>query len=61
MRFIDTNVLLYAISEDPDERAKAQRANEILTSRDYAGVRVENPFRDPAPPSEQVAGSRFSP
>lgn len=36
MRFIDTNVLLYAISRDPDEQDKAQRANEILASRDLA-------------------------
>ncbi len=34
MRFADTNVLLYAISRDPDERAKATRANEILSSRE---------------------------
>ena len=36
MRFIDTNVLLYAISRDPDERDKAKRANEILAARDLA-------------------------
>ncbi|HEX9175086.1 MAG TPA: PIN domain-containing protein [Mycobacterium sp.] len=36
MRFVDTNVLLYAISRDPEERDKAQRANEILTARDLA-------------------------
>lgn len=30
MRFVDTNVLLYAISRDPEEQAKAARANEIL-------------------------------
>lgn len=36
MRFVDTNVLLYAISRDPDEHDKAQRANEILTGRDLA-------------------------
>ena len=36
MRFVDTNVLLYAISRDPDERDKAKRANEILTARDLA-------------------------
>ncbi len=34
MRFVDTNVLLYAISRDPDERTKASRANELLSSRD---------------------------
>ena len=36
MRFVDTNVLLYAISTDPQERAKAERANEILEGRDVA-------------------------
>ena len=36
MRFIDTNVLLYAISRDPREREKGRRANEILTQRDLA-------------------------
>ncbi|HET9875718.1 MAG TPA: PIN domain-containing protein [Mycobacterium sp.] len=36
MRFVDTNVLLYAISRDPEEQAKAKRANEILASRELA-------------------------
>jgi predicted nucleic acid-binding protein len=36
VRFVDTNVLLYAISRDPEEQDKARRANEILTSRDLA-------------------------
>lgn len=36
MRFIDTNVLLYAISDDHEERDNAKRANEILASRDIA-------------------------
>lgn len=36
MRFIDTNVLLYAISRDPEERDKAKRANDILAARDLA-------------------------
>lgn len=34
MRFVDTNVLLYTISGDPEEQAKAERANEILSSTD---------------------------
>ncbi len=34
MRFPDTNVLLYAISTDPAERPKADRANRILATRD---------------------------
>lgn len=36
MRFVDTNVLLYAISRDPEEQAKAERANAILVGRDLA-------------------------
>ena len=36
VRFVDTNVLLYAISRDPEEGAKAQRAVEILTGRELA-------------------------
>lgn len=36
MRFVDTNVLLYAVSKDPREGEKAVRANEILASRDLA-------------------------
>lgn len=36
MQFVDTNVLLYAVSASPDERAKASRANEILASREVA-------------------------
>jgi predicted nucleic acid-binding protein len=40
VRFVDTNVLLYAISRDPQERAKAARANEILASTDV-GLSVQ--------------------
>lgn len=36
MRFVDTNILLYAISTDPQESEKAARANEILASTDLA-------------------------
>jgi predicted nucleic acid-binding protein len=36
VRFVDTNVLLYAISREPDEQDKAGRANQILTARDVA-------------------------
>ena len=36
MRFVDTNVLLYAISHDPTEQDKAKRAGEILADRDLA-------------------------
>lgn len=36
MRFVDTNVLLYAVSNDTEEREKAARANDILAARDLA-------------------------
>ena len=36
MRFVDTNILLYAISRDPAELEKAKRANDILADRDLA-------------------------
>ena len=36
MRFVDTNVLLYAISRDTAEQEKAKRANDILAERDLA-------------------------
>ena len=36
MRFADTNVLLYAVSRDPQERHKAERARGILAERDLA-------------------------
>jgi predicted nucleic acid-binding protein len=36
VRFVDTNVLLYAISQDAAEQYKAQRANDILTTGDVA-------------------------
>jgi predicted nucleic acid-binding protein len=34
VRFVDTNVLLYAVSKDPREEDKAGRAREILAARD---------------------------
>ena len=36
MRFADTNILLYAISRDPGERSKAERAHELLSDRKLA-------------------------
>jgi predicted nucleic acid-binding protein len=36
VRFVDTNVLLYAVIGGPDEQLKEQRANEILDGRDIA-------------------------
>jgi predicted nucleic acid-binding protein len=35
-RFVDTNVLLYAVSTAPDEAAKAQVARRLLLSKDLA-------------------------
>jgi predicted nucleic acid-binding protein len=36
VQFVDTNILLYAISQDPAEQDKAKCANEILSGRDLA-------------------------
>jgi predicted nucleic acid-binding protein len=36
VRFVDTNILLYAISRDPAEQDKAKQANDILADRDLA-------------------------
>jgi predicted nucleic acid-binding protein len=36
VRFVDTNVLLYAASTAPDERAKAATARNILEAEDLA-------------------------
>ena len=36
VRFVDTNILLYAISRDPSERGKADRANEIIDDGDIS-------------------------
>lgn len=32
MQFVDTNILIYSISGDPEEREKAERANRILAA-----------------------------
>jgi predicted nucleic acid-binding protein len=40
VRFVDTNILLYAISRDASEEAKARQANEILTAGDL-GLSVQ--------------------
>ena len=36
MRFVDSNILLYAASKKPDERGKAAQANDILNALDLA-------------------------
>jgi predicted nucleic acid-binding protein len=40
VRFVDTNVLLYAISPEAAESEKAERANELLSSREL-GLSVQ--------------------
>lgn len=40
MRFVDTNILLYAISRDAGEASKARRANDVLTAGDI-GLSVQ--------------------
>ncbi|HZT95338.1 MAG TPA: PIN domain-containing protein [Chloroflexota bacterium] len=40
MRFVDTDILLYAISRDPEERSKAETANAILAAGDV-GLSVQ--------------------
>ena len=36
VQFVDTSILLYAISRDPSEQDKARQANDILAGRDLA-------------------------
>jgi len=36
VRFVDTNILLYAISRDPAESDKAKHASDILAQRELA-------------------------
>lgn len=36
MRFVDTNVLIYAVSTQPEDQSKAARAETLLRSRDLA-------------------------
>ena len=40
VQFVDTNVLLYAISHDPEELGKRTRANELLAAADV-GLSVQ--------------------
>jgi len=43
--FVDTNVLLYSIDEDPESLAKRQRAQEILLTENWGwSVQVANEF-----------------
>jgi predicted nucleic acid-binding protein len=55
VRFVDTNVLLYAISRDEEERSKAQRANDILDEGDIGlSVQVLQEFYVQATRSSRV-------
>lgn len=44
MRFVDTNVLLYAISTDTAERGNAARANAIIDAGDIGLSQVLQEF-----------------
>lgn len=35
MRFLDTNILLYTVSNVPEEEAKARRARDLLEEDDW--------------------------
>lgn len=39
-RFVDTNILIYAVSSDPAERPKSERANQLLAAKDL-GLSVQ--------------------
>lgn len=64
MRFVDTNVLLYAISRRPEEQRKRDVANELLSRHDLAlsaqvlqefYVQATRPTRDDALTHDQAA------
>ena len=56
MRFVDTNVLLYAISGDPSEREKAAVADKLLQASDLAlSVQVLQEFYVQATRTSRVA------
>jgi len=43
--FIDTNVFLYALSDRPEEQAKAERAREVLVKQNWGwSVQVAGEF-----------------
>jgi predicted nucleic acid-binding protein len=44
VRFVDTNVLLYAISRDPEEQNKSERANAIASEEVGLSVQVLQEF-----------------
>jgi predicted nucleic acid-binding protein len=65
IRFLDTNVLLYSVSTDRDEKAKREVATELLAERDNAlsvqvlqefYVQATRPTRRDALPHEIAAG-----
>lgn len=65
VRFVDTNILLYAISTDAGEREKSEKARTLLESRDLAlsvqviqefYVQATRPNRHDALSQEQTRG-----
>jgi predicted nucleic acid-binding protein len=55
VRFVDTNILLYAISTDAREESKARRANELLDDGDVCfSVQVLQEFYVQATRSSRV-------
>jgi len=61
VRFVDTNILLYAISRTPGEQDKAKQANDILVGRDLAlSVQVLQEFYVQAPRPAGRTQSRTS-
>lgn len=62
--FLDTNVLVYAVSGDPDEAAKAERARHLLDNADFGisgqvlqefYVTVVRKIAAPLPPPKALA------
>lgn len=65
MRFVDTNILLYAVSTDPREARKANAARELLEAEDLAlsvqvlqefYVQATRPSREDRLTADQAAG-----
>ena len=63
--FLDTNVLLYAVSTDPGEAAKRDLARELLQEDDWTlSIQVLQEFRVhlgrfPACPRSALCATRF--
>jgi predicted nucleic acid-binding protein len=60
-RFLDTNILLYAISTDPAEHGKRQVARDILATSDWGlSVQVLQEFYVNATRQRMVGGKPFA-